>query len=145
MYISYNDLDEMHACRDALTWFSKTFPILERVEITNQTLSFCQNDEWICWLACKKSSAYKSWCVDIAIREIEKNNDTDSSNRLRAFSALYSCFLSAASVNNSDSAIYAANAGAAYVWNDAVTYDRIRQAIFKELRTEAEKVLLAVE
>ena len=76
MRITADELEQMNACAEAVQWLAVTFP--DGTELTAESLAQCKRDDWVCWLACKLSQAFRFWCAGLAFRELYKIVRTDA-------------------------------------------------------------------
>ena len=168
MIITARKLRQLKACTGAVEWVEITFP--NGAELTPETLARCKNDAWVCWLACRLSKVYRYWCAGVASREAARGKlslrefsmNVTPENYRRAIAAAYAGNVTNAAFHAASAAANAANdtnivaaANAAHVaylvaysvGNDAayVAASATNDAVYKELRQEAERVLLLLE
>jgi len=154
MKITIRKLQQLGACEEAVEWLTENYP--KGLTITSENLALVERDDWVCWLTCKLSESYRFWCAGVAFREVSKRNpslekysmnvteenwqdakddayaaDADADAYL---AAAYLAAASAAAAYAADAAAYAADAAAAAA----------RSKAYKEMREEAEKVLLSL-
>lgn len=142
MKITIRKLKALHACTEAVEWAEKHFP--EGAELTPEVLAQCENDDWICSLACKLSKLYRFWCAGIAFREAARTHlflagfsmNVNESNWREAWAVAHAV------------APYAAAAAyvAAHVRLNPVPYAAAaaRIAVYPEMREEATRILCAL-
>jgi len=151
MNITIEKLHGLQACSEAVAWLRVAFP--NGTELTAESLASCPHADWVCWLAGKLSQDYRFWCAGVAFREAAQVNPSlrpwamnvtaenwREARSAAAYADTYAAAYAAATTGRCyPAAAYAANAAYAAA---AYAADAARKEAWKELRTEAERVLL---